>query len=65
MPRTTPTDGDLDYALTLVLAAGCGDQPCRPPGLPEEASRVQADILAEEVRWPSPAAMCSSPGRLA
>ncbi len=44
------TDGDLDYALALVLAARKGWR--APPDLPdyrEEARRVQADILAKEV----------------
>jgi len=44
------TDGDLDYALALVLAHRLGWR--APAGLPdyrEEASRVQADILAKEV----------------
>jgi endoglucanase len=44
------TDGDLDYALALVLAARKGWR--APTGLPdfrEEARRVQTDILAKEV----------------
>jgi endoglucanase len=44
------TDGDLDYALALVLAARKGWR--APPGLPDyrgEARRVQTDILAKEV----------------
>ncbi len=44
------TDGDLDYALALVLAHRLGWR--APAGLPdygEEARRVQGDILAKEV----------------
>jgi endoglucanase len=44
------TDGDLDYALALVLAHRLGWR--APGGLPdygEEARRVQEDILAKEV----------------
>ena len=44
------TDGDLDYALALVLAAKKGWR--APPNLPdyrEESRRVQAAILAREV----------------
>jgi len=44
------TDGDLDYALALVLAHRLGWR--APPNLPdyrEEARRVLADILAREV----------------
>jgi endoglucanase len=44
------TDGDLDYALALVLAAKKGWR--APPNLPDyrdEARRVQAAILAKEV----------------
>ncbi|RJR36540.1 MAG: hypothetical protein C4567_13640 [Deltaproteobacteria bacterium] len=50
----TATDGDLDYALALVLAAKRGWRP--PPGAPEyltEARQVLKDILAlETVRLP-------------
>ena len=50
LDANSATDGDLDYALALVLAARKGWR--APPGLPdyrEEARRVQADILAKEV----------------
>ena len=50
LDANSATDGDLDYALALVLAHRLGWQ--APPGLPdyrEEARRVQADILAKEV----------------
>jgi endoglucanase len=50
LDANSATDGDLDYALALVLATRKGWQ--APPGLPdyrEEARRVQADILAREV----------------
>jgi endoglucanase len=50
LDANSATDGDLDYALALVLAARKGWR--APPGLPgyrEEARRVQADILAREV----------------
>jgi endoglucanase len=50
LDANSATDGDLDYALALVLAHRLGWQ--APPGLPdyrEEARRVQADILAREV----------------
>jgi endoglucanase len=50
LDANSATDGDLDYALALVLAAHKGWR--APPGLPdyrEEARRVQADILAKEV----------------
>ena len=50
----TATDGDLDYALALVLAARRGWRP--PPGLPDyagEARQVLKGILAlETVRLP-------------
>jgi len=50
LDANSATDGDLDYALALVLAARKGWR--APPNLPdyrEEARRVQADILAREV----------------
>jgi endo-1,4-beta-D-glucanase Y len=50
LDANSATDGDLDYALALVLAHRLGWQ--APPGLPDyrqEARRVQADILAKEV----------------
>ena len=50
LDANSATDGDLDYALALVLAARKGWR--APSGLPdyrEEARRVQADILAKEV----------------
>ena len=50
LDANSATDGDLDYALALVLAHRKGWR--APPGLPdyrEEARRVQADILAKEV----------------
>ena len=50
LDANSATDGDLDYALALVLAHRLGWR--APPGLPdyrEEARRVQADILAKEV----------------
>jgi endoglucanase len=50
LDANSATDGDLDYALALVLAHRLGWR--APPGLPdypEEARRVQADILAREV----------------
>jgi len=50
LDANSATDGDLDYALALVLAHRRGWR--APPGLPdywEEARRVQADILAKEV----------------
>jgi endoglucanase len=50
LDANSATDGDLDYALALVLAQRLGWR--APPGLPdygEEARRVQADILAKEV----------------
>jgi endoglucanase len=50
LDANSATDGDLDYALALVLATRKGWQ--APSGLPdyrEEARRVQADILAREV----------------
>jgi endo-1,4-beta-D-glucanase Y len=44
------TDGDLDYALALVLAARKGWRaPSRLPGYLEEARRVQSTILEKEV----------------
>jgi endo-1,4-beta-D-glucanase Y len=50
----TATDGDLDYALALILAARRGWRP--PPGLPDyaaEGGRVLQGILAlETVRLP-------------
>jgi endo-1,4-beta-D-glucanase Y len=50
LDANSATDGDLDYALALVLAHRLGWR--APAGLPdyrEEARRVQADILAREV----------------
>jgi len=50
LDANSATDGDLDYALALVLAHRRGWR--APAGLPdcrEEARRVQADILAREV----------------
>ena len=50
LDANSATDGDLDYALALVLAHRLGWR--APPNLPdyrEEARRVQADILAKEV----------------
>ena len=50
LDANSATDGDLDYALALVLAHRLGWR--APAGLPdyrEEARRVQADILAKEV----------------
>ncbi len=50
LDANSATDGDLDYALALVLAARKGWR--APTGLPdyrEEARRVQGDILAKEV----------------
>jgi len=50
LDANSATDGDLDYALALVLAHRLGWR--APPGLPdyrEEAHRVQTDILAKEV----------------
>jgi endoglucanase len=50
LDANSATDGDLDYALALVLAHRLGWR--APPGLPDyqqEARRVQADILAKEV----------------
>ncbi|MDP2047191.1 MAG: glycosyl hydrolase family 8 [Deltaproteobacteria bacterium] len=50
LDANSATDGDLDYALALVLAHRRGWR--APPNLPdyrEEARRVQADILAKEV----------------
>jgi endo-1,4-beta-D-glucanase Y len=50
LDANSATDGDLDYALALVLAHRLGWR--APPSLPdyrEEARRVQADILAKEV----------------
>ena len=50
LDANSATDGDLDYALALVLAHRLGWR--APPSLPdyrEEARRVQADILAREV----------------
>ena len=50
LDANSATDGDLDYALALVLAHRLGWR--APPGLPdyrEEARRVQADILDKEV----------------
>ena len=46
----TASDGDLDYALALLLASRQGWR--APPGLPDyltEARQVVADILAKEV----------------
>ncbi len=60
------TDGDLDYALALVLAAKKGWR--APPNLPdylEEARRVQAAILAREVVALPNRATASHPGQLA
>jgi endo-1,4-beta-D-glucanase Y len=50
LDANSATDGDLDYALALVLAARRGWR--APAGLPDyrdEARRVQGDILAREV----------------
>jgi len=50
LDANSATDGDLDYALALVLAERKGWR--APSGLPDyrqEARRVQADILAKEV----------------
>jgi endoglucanase len=50
LDANSATDGDLDYALALVLAHRKGWR--APPHLPdyrEEARRVQTDILAKEV----------------
>ena len=50
LDANSATDGDLDYALALVLAARKGWR--APAGLPDyrdEARRVQGDILAKEV----------------
>ena len=50
LDANSATDGDLDYALALVLADRKGWR--APSGLPdyrEEARRVQAAILAKEV----------------
>ena len=50
LDANSATDGDLDYALALVLAHRLGWR--APPNLPdyqEEARRVMADILAREV----------------
>jgi endoglucanase len=50
LDANSATDGDLDYALALVLARRRGWR--APAGLPdyrEEARRVQADMLAKEV----------------
>jgi endoglucanase len=50
LDANSATDGDLDYALALILAHRLGWR--APPNLPdyrEEARRVQADILAKEV----------------
>jgi len=59
----TASDGDLDYALALILAARRGWQP--RPGLPdyqEEAGRVLAAILAlETVQLPG-GALLLTPG---
>ena len=50
LDENTASDGDLDYALALLLAARRGWRP--PPGLPdylEESHRVQRAILDKEV----------------
>ncbi len=50
LDANSATDGDLDYALALVLAHRLGWR--APPGLPdyqEEARQVQAAVLAKEV----------------
>lgn len=50
LDENTAADGDLDYALALILAARRGWRP--PPDLPdylEESRRVQRAILAKEV----------------
>jgi endoglucanase len=50
LDANSATDGDLDYALALVLAQRLGWR--APAGLPDyrdEARRVQADIMAKEV----------------
>jgi endoglucanase len=50
LDANSATDGDLDYALALVLAQRLGWR--APAGLPdyqEEGRRVQGDILAREV----------------
>ena len=50
LDANSATDGDLDYALALVLAHRLGWR--APPNLPdylEEARRVQADILKKRV----------------
>jgi endo-1,4-beta-D-glucanase Y len=50
LDANTASDGDLDYALALVLAARRGWRP--PPGLPAylaEAKEVMSSILTKEV----------------
>ncbi len=50
LDANSATDGDLDYALALVLADRLGWRaPAGLPGYREETRRVQADILAKEV----------------
>jgi len=50
LDANSATDGDLDYALALVLAHRRGWQaPSDLPDYRDEARRVQADILAREV----------------
>jgi len=50
LDANTASDGNLDYALALLLAARRGWRP--PPGLPgyaAEGARMQRDMLAKEV----------------
>jgi endoglucanase len=50
LDANSATDGDLDYALALVLADRKGWRaPPNLPDFPEEVRRVQAAILASEV----------------
>ena len=50
LDANTASDGDLDYALALTLAARRGWSPASGlPGYADEAYRVQQDILAKEV----------------
>jgi endoglucanase len=50
LDANSATDGDLDYALALVLAHRLGWRaPSHLPDYREEARRVMADILAKEV----------------
>ena len=63
LDANSATDGDLDYALALVLAARKGWR--APTGLPdyrEESRRVQADILVKEVAALPEGDMLLTPG---